>query len=116
MFVRLCLLGGLMAPAQLGSPAPADRAQPPPRVERRIPPAPQSLPGEWLLTPQVVAGQELVYRGTFTEQAIGRHVQLNRTYRFENRLMVLEVALRGIEIGVLTLINDETVANKRPGE
>jgi hypothetical protein len=115
MLASLCLLGSLLAPAQPGTP-PGSRAQPPARLEKPPLAIPSSSPREWLLTPQLTIGQELVYRGTFTEQALGRHVQLNRTYRFENRLIVLDTALKGVELGVLTLFKDESVAGGRPAE
>ena len=51
--------------------------------------------GEWLLSPNVGRGQELVYRGTFVEESLGRAVQFNRTYRVETRVFVLDGAVKG---------------------
>src|SRR5437016_1760608 len=64
--------------------------------------------------PQLAPAQELVYKGTFAEQATGRHVLLNRTYRLETRVFVLDVLPRKLDVAVLTLVKDETAG--RPGE
>src|SRR5262245_26613815 len=104
MVASLCLLSGLLAPAQVKVPTPPGR---PPQIERRAPAA------EYLLTPRLVAGQELVYRGTFTEQTGSGQVQLNRTYRFETRAFALEVGTRAVDLAVLTLLRDQTVAGAR---
>jgi peroxiredoxin len=57
---------------------------------------------EWLLTPRLGRGQELVYRGTYTEEAIGRGVQFTRSYRLHNRVFVLDTSAQGAELAVLT--------------
>jgi peroxiredoxin len=48
-------------------------------------------------------GQELVYRGTFTEEASGGRVQFSRAARVESRLFVLDAAARGAEVAFLTV-------------
>ena len=69
MLATLCLLGGMLVPAQVLPPGGPSQGVPPRtvQVERRTGPA---FAGEWLLTPRLVNGQELVYRGTYTEQTI----------------------------------------------
>lgn len=108
MLATLCLLGGLLAPAQAALPAAV------PRVERRAALPPAAAAGDWLVTPRLTAGQEIVYRGTFIEQAMGQHVQLQRGYRLENRVFVLEAGARGLDLAVLTLWKDEAIAGARP--
>jgi len=110
MVASLCLLSGLLAPAQVRPPSPPGLS---PLVERRAP-APA---GDYLLTPRLNVGQELVYRGTFTEQSGAGQVQLNRTYRIETRAFVLEAGTRGVDLAVLTLLRDQAVAGSlKPGE
>jgi hypothetical protein len=97
MFATLCLLGSLLAPSQTASPA-------------------AGASEGWLITPQVAVGHELVYRGTFVEQAMGRHIQLQHTFQMENRVFVLDATLRGLDLAVVTLFKDETVAGARTGD
>jgi hypothetical protein len=108
MFATLCLLGSLLAPSQTASPPVS------------VTPVPRATGGPvtegWLITPQVAVGHELVYRGTFVEQAMGRHVQLQHTYQMENRVFVLDATLRGLNLAVVTLFKDETVAGWRVGD
>jgi peroxiredoxin len=89
MTATLCLLGCLLAPAQ--SP---DRPAAPPRA------------GDGVLA-RLAKGQELVYRGTFTEDSTGDGVQFSRAYRVETRLFVLDApAGRGAEVAVLTVLKN----------
>ncbi len=80
MLTTLCLWGCALAAAQ-----PADRS-------------------EWLLVPQFARGQELVYRGTFAEEALGGGVEFNRGYRVEARLLVLDTPPTGAEVALLTVL------------
>lgn len=59
---------------------------------------------DWLLLPQLGKGQELVYRGLFTEESVGQAVAFNRTYRMENRVLVLDVGTRGMDVALLTVL------------
>lgn len=61
-------------------------------------------PAEWTLQPRLSRGQELVYRGSYTEEATGPGVQFNRTYRLESRVFVLESLTRGVDVAFLTLL------------
>ncbi len=85
------LLGLVLAPAQAPS-----RPYPGPSAP--------ALRGDWSLTPQLARGQELLYRGTFTEEAKGARVQFHRDYRFEARYFVLDAPPRGLEVAVLTTL------------
>ena len=80
MFSTLCLLSCVVAPAQ----------------------APER--SEWLLTPRLGRAQELVYRGTFTEEALGGGVQLSRAYRLETRAFVLDTPAKGTDLALLTVV------------
>jgi peroxiredoxin len=58
---------------------------------------------EWLLFPRLSQGQELVYRGAYTEEALGRDVQFNRSYRLECRLFALGSTARNTNIALYTV-------------
>ena len=94
MVTTLCLLGCVLATAQPVLPS---------GPERPLPPV--AAAGEWLLTPHLGDAQELVYRGTFTETSFG-NVQFSRAYRLENRVFVLEVTPRGLDVAILTRLLD----------
>lgn len=47
---------------------------------------------DWLLTPRLKRGQELVYRGKYTEEAMDRRVYNTRAYEIEARVFVLETS------------------------
>lgn len=59
---------------------------------------------EALLVPRLNRGQELFYRGTYTEEALGRGVQYTRAYRLEGRVFVLESPARGFDVTFLTVL------------
>jgi peroxiredoxin len=59
---------------------------------------------EWLLTPRLNRGQELVYRGSFDEEVLGKGVQFKRGYRLENRVFVLDSPARGLDVAILTVL------------
>jgi peroxiredoxin len=63
---------------------------------------------EFLLFPRLSQGQELVYRGTYSEDQLGREVQFNRSYKLETRLFVLNTASRDLEIALYTLFRGGT--------
>ena len=92
MVATLYLLGCVLAPGQTIA-----RPQLPPRVA----PAPGS---DWLLVPRLNPSQELVYRGTFTEQGRAGRVEFNRAYRIETRVFVLGTPPRGVEVALLTVL------------
>lgn len=59
-------------------------------------------PADWALQPHLTRGLELVYRGTFTEEAKGQGVQFSRTYRMEARAFVLDVVPERADVAFLT--------------
>src|SRR5947209_9085297 len=87
MVAKLCLLTCALTVAQ-----PADRSA-------------------WLLRPQLARGQELVYSGSFTEEAQTPGVHFQRTYRLDLNVFVLEAAPRQWEAAFLTVL---TLKNNRP--
>jgi peroxiredoxin len=60
---------------------------------------------EWLLLPRLQRGQELVYRGTFTEEGLGQGVQFNRAYRLESRIFVLNTLAGGLDVALYTVLS-----------
>jgi peroxiredoxin len=92
MVATLCLLGCVLAPGQT-----ADRPNAPP-----APQAPRG--GDWLLVPRLGRAQELVYRGSFQEEASGGGVQFSRAYRVEMRAFVLDTPPRGASVAFLTVL------------
>jgi peroxiredoxin len=69
---------------------------------------------DWLLTPQFVRGQELLYRGTFSERSLAPYVLFERSYRLETNLFVVDDLPAGRwQIAVLTAL---TPKSDRPGE
>src|SRR5438552_2456793 len=60
---------------------------------------------EWLLTPRLGRGQELVYRGTFTEEALGKGVHFSRSYRLETRVFVLDTPPRGLDVAFYSILH-----------
>jgi peroxiredoxin len=63
---------------------------------------------EWLLMPRLARGQELVYRGSFTEEVRGPGVQFQRAYRLETRAFVLDTPARGYDVAFLTVLKART--------
>lgn len=71
---------------------------------------------EWLLVPQLTRGQELVYRGSFTEDALGAGVQFNRAYRLETRVFVLDLIANGSEVAFFTTWKQKPLRPERGPE
>ena len=69
-------------------------------------------PSEWLLFPRLSQGQELVYRGSYAEESLGRDVQFSRSYRLESRAFVLDTSARSIDVAVYTVFR--TPASSSP--
>ena len=59
-------------------------------------------PSEWLLFPRLSRGQELVYRGSFSEEALGHAAQFSRSYQLETRFFVINSTSQAHEIAVYT--------------
>jgi peroxiredoxin len=92
MVATLCLLGCALLPAQ-----PAERP-------------------EWLLTPRLGRGQELVYSGTYSEEVIGQGVQFNRSYRLETTVFVLDALGSTREAALLTVLQLRSPSPARASE
>ena len=96
MLATIWLLGCVLAPAQ---PRTAPKPSPVPAT-----PIGTALRSDWILTPKLTRGQELVYRGTYTESAGSNRVEVQRAYRIESRYFALESTPRGIDIASMTLL------------
>jgi peroxiredoxin len=68
--------------------------------------------GDSLLVPRLRRAQELVYRGTFTEEGHGSRVQFSRTYRLETRIFVLDTPPKGADLAVLTLLKHRSATGE----
>jgi hypothetical protein len=99
MVTTLCLLGCVLTAAQPAPLSPAARPQTP------LPATPREAGTSWPLTPKLANAQELVYRGTFSEQAFG-NVQFSRSYRLETRVFVLGSAAEALDVAILTILRD----------
>jgi hypothetical protein len=86
MAATLYLIGCVLATAQ----APASAATP--------------RGGDWVVVPRLTRGQELVYRGSYTEEARGGHLQFQRAYRLQTRIFVLDTPPRGTEVALMTTL------------
>jgi peroxiredoxin len=71
---------------------------------------------EWLLVPRLSRGQELVYRGSYAEEAVGRGVRFNRSYGLESRIFVLDTPPRAIEAALQTVLKLRTPRSERANE
>jgi peroxiredoxin len=72
--------------------------------------------GDWLLLPQLARGQELVYSGTFTEEALSPGVQFQRAFRVDTTVFVLDVGNPQCSLAFLTVVSPRSSPNPRePG-
>ncbi|MCI0378613.1 MAG: peroxiredoxin family protein [Gemmataceae bacterium] len=69
---------------------------------------------EFLLTPQLSAGLELVYLGTFVDEALVPNVQYQMQYQLETTIFVLESNQRTWEAAFLTSLRLQNDKNKKP--
>lgn len=58
----------------------------------------------WTLSPVLNRAQELVYRGSYHEEAIGSRVQFSRDFRLDLRAFVIDSNTNGMEVGFLTVL------------
>jgi peroxiredoxin len=107
MAATLYLLGCLVIPGQTMTRPPQPPATVPPRVLA-------SSGSDWLLLPRLSRGQELVYRGAFTEEGNGGRVQFSRSYRLETRILVLETPPQGADLAVLTVLKHRPLSGGTP--
>src|SRR5262245_17409511 len=80
MFANLCLLAAAFSAAQSG------------------------LESDFRISPRLKRGDELVYRGTYHEEATGSGVQLRRDYRLETLIFVLNVEDGAADLAVHTQV------------
>ncbi|MBI1915906.1 MAG: redoxin domain-containing protein [Planctomycetes bacterium] len=99
MVTTLCLLGCILTTAQPAPLPPTARPQTP------LPTGPREAGTSWQLTPKLTNAQELVYRGSFSEQALGS-VQFSRSYRLETRVFVLGSTPEALDVAILTVLRD----------
>ena len=69
---------------------------------------------EWMLTPRLSRAQELVYKGTFAEETLGRSVQFSRNYRIESRVFVLNALAQSNEVVLYTVLREPLGGTVRP--
>jgi peroxiredoxin len=98
MVATLCLLGCVLIPGQTTTRPAAGVA---PAAPGR---GAAAGSGDTLLLPHLSRSQELVYRGTFTEEGQESRVKFSRSYRIETRLFVLDTPPQGADIAVLTIL------------
>jgi peroxiredoxin len=68
---------------------------------------------DWLLSPRLVRGQELVYGGTFEENNLGQSVQCSHSYRLESTVFILDATARGFDAALLTLFEPRALRPER---
>jgi len=73
-----------------------------------------AIGGDWVLVPHLKRSQELVYRGTFSEEGRGGRVQFSRDYRMETRIFVMETPPRGAEVALLTVLKHRPSSGEPP--
>jgi peroxiredoxin len=73
---------------------------------------------DWSLLPRLAHGQELVYRGSFTERSLSPNVLFERTYRVETSLFVLDDLPRRWQVAFLTTLTpkDGPAGREGPGK
>lgn len=65
----------------------------------------QSDAGEWVLSPQLAAGTELVYSGTSTEESLLPGIQYARTFRVENYVLVTRSDVLSHDVAIMTVLS-----------
>jgi peroxiredoxin len=108
MVATLCLFSCVLVTAQTADRPPA--GPPPAALSPRVG---EGSNGEWQLGPKLGRAQELVYRGSFNEEATGSGVQFNRAYRLESRVFILDATNRGLEAAFFTVLKQRGGPNER---
>ncbi|MBL8792614.1 MAG: redoxin domain-containing protein [Planctomycetia bacterium] len=78
-------------------------------------PTPADAP-EWQLQPRLSRGQELVYRGRYTEENTSQGVQFVRGYDLEARFFALEVTRPGVDLAALTVWKGRSSGDEKAGQ
>lgn len=61
-------------------------------------------PGDWSVAPRLERGQELVYRGSYTEQLVEDETPFAKSYDLETHVFVLDVTPQGATVAVMTVL------------
>jgi hypothetical protein len=114
MVVTLWLLGWALAPAQ---PTVPPLPTTPTGVVPAAPTTPRGHSDAWLIPPRLMRAQELIYRGTYTEQDSGPRVQYRRSYHLDLRCFVVDAPPKGAEIALLTVLrsNEPRLDGRKDG-
>jgi hypothetical protein len=70
--------------------------------------------GEWVVGPQLERGQELVYRGSYTEELVENATPFSKSYDLETRIFVLGVTPQAANVAVMTVLRAAGAANDAP--
>jgi peroxiredoxin len=62
--------------------------------------------GDARLTPQLPRGQELVYTGTYLDEALAPNVNHQKWYRLETTLFVLEASKKATDVAIMTALTE----------
>lgn len=62
-------------------------------------------PGDWDLAPRLEPGLELVYSGSYVEEALVPNVQFRKKYRLDTVLLVLNASPKSWEVAFLTTLS-----------
>src|SRR5258708_25385648 len=89
MGTTMCLMSFLLAPAQ-----PAERTG-------------------WPIVPRLSQGQELVYRGSYTEAETGSDEQVKRNHRVEIRVFVFDASARQTDLALFTILRPQGISKGR---
>jgi peroxiredoxin len=65
---------------------------------------PPAVGGAATVETRLNRSQELVYRGTFSETALGTRVQCDRAYRVETRIFVLDAQPKSFDAAIMTIL------------
>jgi peroxiredoxin len=97
MVTTLSLLACALAVAQTAE-------RPPFTVPALVIPRPGGEGSDWPSGPHLAVAQEMVYRGSYTEESVGGGVQFARGLRLEARVFVLDLSPQGADIAFLTVL------------
>jgi peroxiredoxin len=68
---------------------------------------------EWLLTPRLRAGHELVYEGTYNEKIIGQNNKFDQSYRLETTVFIRDTLPRGFDAALVTVLEQRGLRPER---
>jgi peroxiredoxin len=113
MVTTLSLLACALAVAQA-------EERPPLAVPALATPRPAAEGSDWPSGPHLAVAQEMVYRGSYTEESVGGGVQFARGLRVESRVFVLDLSPQGALVAFLTILRPRGLppglSNPVPGD